>query len=460
MSRVFTYLVCALALGAIVFLAIYEPLTKSTREDAAAMRDGRVLQFDPAEIREIRITSPTGEIFFKRRDAGWTMGPKPKDRADTAAVEKILKIASQLEFFDRIRASELRDDDQWGDYGLRNPKRRILFRGDRDYTLQIGKDAAADNRLFLNTGGGRDIFLVDDEILDVAFPENQEFRHRTLTDLRPGQLDRLVIRRPGGEIELVHDSRGWRMTRPLNAPASDQAVEEYLGRLLRLPIREFVADDTGDLSRYGIAEGRQEISFFADGRDRALTLRFGSIGDEVVLAQYTGRDTVYKLPKESLTLLEVSPDSFRDRRLLPLNLDLVDLIRFRSGDGSFELRRAGEEWNLVRDGQAVPASAAAIRTLSDAMNSTSVESYTAIGGDKLAAAGLKPPRLTIEFVSVLSENTSEATAGQRVIATVEVGQAQDGKLSIRVDDSPEIGVVTDQILHSLSPDPAFWIAPR
>ena len=57
MSRVKTLLLCAFAIAAIAFLAIYEPLTRSTREDLAAARKGFVLNLDPSKVRAFRPVS-------------------------------------------------------------------------------------------------------------------------------------------------------------------------------------------------------------------------------------------------------------------------------------------------------------------------------------------------------------------------------------------------------------------
>jgi hypothetical protein len=79
-------------LAAIVFLAIYEPLTRSTRENTDAARKGLVLDLDPSKIREIRIS--TGLSQFDINESG-TAGAwdQAKDRADPAMVERLLKVA-------------------------------------------------------------------------------------------------------------------------------------------------------------------------------------------------------------------------------------------------------------------------------------------------------------------------------------------------------------------------------
>ena len=125
MSRWRTILLCALAIAAIVFLAIYEPLTRSTREELADERKGLVLQLDPSKVREIRISTGVSKLDIKRAGNGWQLGTKPKDRADSAVVERLLLTAAGLRYFDRIEGKEFKGDSELSNYGLRNPNRTI-----------------------------------------------------------------------------------------------------------------------------------------------------------------------------------------------------------------------------------------------------------------------------------------------------------------------------------------------
>ena len=47
-------------------------------------------------------------------------------------------------------------------------------------------------------------------------------------------------------------------------------------------------------------------------------------------------------------LLQVSPETLRDRRLLPLNLDMVDAVRIRTPAKEFSLRREGDGMDCQR----------------------------------------------------------------------------------------------------------------
>lgn len=460
MSRVLTILLGVLALGAIIFLAIYEPLTRSRREFDMAAKDGAVMSLDPSRVKEIRIVSADNSIVLKRRGNGWQLGLKSKDRADTALVNQLLKTAAGLQFFDRVDSREIRDDKAMSDYGLRTPKRKIEFEGDGTVTLFFGKDAAKEGRLYVRSDKSRDIFLVDAELLNLAFGEASNFRDRRLTDLSPEQVDRFVIRRAGGEIELLRDATGWRVGKPIHAMADAQKVDDYLKKLLNLQILEYVGEDTGDLSVYGLAEGQNEISLFADGSDRHQTLRLGTDKSGVLFGQFTARDSVYRVPPETEELLQATPDALRDRRLLPLNLDTVDLIKVRTPEREFSLRRQGDGWELIEGESRRPASAAAVRNLADAVSVAKVADYVPMISGKPADYGLSPAEREVEFLSVLSENTPEARVGEQSIERLAFGKTLDGKVFVRQGEAPEVMSVPEDILKAIPLDPGAWVSPK
>ena len=94
------------------------------------------------------------------------------------------------------------------------------------------------------------------------------------------------------------------------------------------------------------------------------------------------------------------------------------------------------------------------------MAAAEVSSYTPATGVRLADYGLDPPRCSVEFLSVLSENTPETAAGEQVIAAVSFGKSKEGRICVRLDESPEIAVVPEKLLEAVPLDPAAWLSPR
>lgn len=461
MSRTTTILLLAATLAVVVFLAIYEPLTRAGREQARAVEAGYVLRLDPAKVRSIRISTGEKVLDIRRRGNGWQLGTKSKDRADTALVNHLLRTAAELTYLDRIPGREL-TSDALTEFALQKPKRKIEFEGPEmaKVTLFFGRDAAGEKRFYVRTEGMPDVFVVPDEILQAAFRDTTDFRDRRLTDLNPGQIDRVIIRREGGEIELQHDPAGWQMTRPLHTRADTRKVQAFLDRVLGLRIMDYMGDDTGDLGIYGLTEGRDEITFFAEGGTRPQTLRLGADRDGGRFGQFTARDSVYRLPREVGAFLQVKPDDLRDPRLLVMNPDVVDRIRLRTHDKEFTIRRSAEGWE-IQDGEAVrPASEAAVLAMWDALAKTEVMTFTPLAGHRLEDFGLEPPLLSVEFVSVLSENTPEARAGEQIVASLALGQTPNGMVYARCNESPEVAALPPEVLNGFPRDPGLWVLPR
>lgn len=438
MSRLATILLLLLAVGAGVFLFVIEPRWESTR-DRLATREF-VFNLDAGAVRELRVVAGENAYELTRRDDGWHVGPKPGDVASPEQVGKLLAALSGLRVHDVIGAAELREGRDRDDFGLAKPRNRLEITGDEKLTLEFGKEAAGEGRIYVRRGDSNDVFVVDDVLQQLAFRNAQDFRDRRLSGLTPDRVDAFRIKRDGGEIAFERGAQGWLIVRPLRARADDHRVDKLLAEILRLPILEFVADESNDLGAYGAAQPRAEITMQVEGESRPIALRLGgppAPGKPDVLGQFTARDSVYRLPARAWELLQTPPDALRDRRLLALNLDTIDAIRVRNGDASRVIERTDDAW---REGKR-PITAAAVEKFARATANTRTERYLALTAENLRAAGLDAPAGEIAFDAWLSENTPEATAGRRPVATITLGRREGANVFVRVNDEPEIALV-------------------
>ncbi len=448
MNRAITILLVLLAAAAAVFLFVFEPRMTSTRQEEAT-RDF-VLTFDPGEIRSIRVASGDDGFEISRRDDGWWIGPKPKDIASPQKVSALLSAAGNLRVFDVIHAEELGAGRDLDTYGLDKPKSQIDLRGDGAATLYFGKEAAGDGRVYVRRADSKDVYIVSDELQRLAFRNPQDFRDHRLTNVTSDRVDKFTIKRGGGEIAFERGGRGWEIVRPLRARADDAAVEKLLKSLLGLQILDFVADESDDLSAYGLAEPRAEVVFTVDGEPRPIALRIGpDAGAAAVVAQFTARDSVYHLPKEAWTSLQIAPDDLRDRSLAELNLDTVDAIRLNNGSKDWTIERAGDAWKS--EGREVTDES--VEHLAAVLTGAKVQEYLPLTGENLRKSGLDHPVGTVAFDAWLSENTPETTAGRRPVVTFSIGRRDGGKAYVRVDENPEICVIPAAALDAIPPSP-------
>jgi hypothetical protein len=255
---------------------------------------------------------------------------------------------------------------------------------------------------------------------------------------------------------LFRNASGWQITKPLHALADAQKVEAFLKTLLGqriLESSEMIPAIWGLRDRRG--QGRSLST-----RGASVTRLFGlALKIRRSLRSVHARDSVYRLPPETAKLLRITPEDLRDRRLLPLNLDMVDAIRIRTPEKEFSLRRHGEAW-VVKDGESErPASGAAVQALADAVSTAEVSAYDAVSDDKGTAFGLSQPRCKVAFVSVLSENTPEARAGEQVLGSLTIGKSENGRVFVQIGETPEVLSVPETIMNAVPLDPSAWISP-
>ncbi len=451
MNRWFTVLTLLLAAGALATAISLKSCLPSSRGN-----DGFVLDLEPSSVKRIRIQSGTDPIELRRKGAGWQFhAGKIRDQANPAIAETLLKTAALMIYHDKIAGGEIQGRDDLSEFGVRSPKRWIEFDGPRPAKILFGKDSAMEGRIYARVDGSNDIFLVDDTLARMADSEPTAFRDPVLCSIDPSQVDRVILRSgPGAETEIQRDASGWKITKPLSAPADPDLIQKFLRDLLGTPLVGIVGDDTGDLGVHGIQEGKNEVALFVEGRETPLLVRFGLSPESkpgTVLAQFTGRDIIANLPSKAKDFLNVGPDDLRDRRLLPVDLDMVDLIRVTEKGTSFDIRRSAEDWEIVQNDRKIPVSPAAIQTAVDALAQTKSTEFLRKEPSEIS--------LSIEFFSVLSENTPETTAGERLVAGISFGEPTDGVLEAVVSGRPGGVSVSPNILNAIPGDPSSWALP-
>jgi hypothetical protein len=405
------------------------------------------------DVRGIRIRSGGELIELSRKPDGWRLGPEPKDRADGALIARILEEAERLQIFDTIPESEINSDKDLKRFGLADSKNRIDILGDGESTIFFGKDAVGEKRVYVRRENSRTVYVVSNTLEEVAFQNASAFRDRRLTNYEPSQIDRLTIRKSGGEIELTRTPTGWAISKPLQAIADPSKVESVLQSVLGARILAF--SDAGSASEASASVTGQgmELLWYPDDREAPDRLWIGTPTSRdnrlVVPAFYSARNSGYDLDGALAQLASITPDQLRDRQLLQLNLDTVDEIFITTGDVPTEWQRVGETWK-AGDGRSEQVSNAEMERQIDLLKNVQVIEYRPATPSLLADAGFeKNGDRRVIFQSLVSENTPEAVAGKHPVATLQLGPEQNGRIPVRINDSPEIAFVASEPLSQL-----------
>lgn len=442
MSRLATILLSLLAVAVVAGYVVWRfaPSSGQPRVGAGLFR------FATDDIRGIEIANGDATVELRRTDGGWRMGPDPTDRASRDLIGKILQLAQETPVLDRIPARDLPDRDDLGEYGLRSSRMKLDFRGDGGRTLLFGKDAADDSRVYVRFEGSNDVFVIPDELANLVFRPAAEYRDPRLSNLRPDRVERFVIRQPAGEMEIRRDFSGWKIVKPMRAPADERAVAEFLARVLSLTAEGF--GDSGDPAD---ADGAISVQFFGEGDREPETLTLATnTTDGKVHARYTNRPGTFLLPESAKTLVAGNLDRFRDHAAVRINPDLVDKIIVTRAGRSIEFTRRGEDWVSGGTG----GRAQEVERIFSALASAKLERFQPATEVALETAGVNPAQDSVRFLSVVSENTPETLAGEQAVATVAFGPArEDGTVAVHADGSAEFGWAPAALLDALPAAP-------
>jgi hypothetical protein len=472
-----TLVLAAIALGVFAYVKFFEIRQPGTQE--ARRQAQNVVNFDRNKISGIVIQHGDDKIDIRRRDNKWRLETPIKDQADSSLIENLLVDLESWQKDATISAEEVEaDKSKLNEYGLNKPKLRLKLIGqDRPPEILFGKDAALEDKMYVRFENSKQVFLVGQSVKKDIEKKPEEFRDRKLTDVNTLQVSRVVLRTPGGEMELQKKSDHWEIMKPLRARANEQKVIDLIAQVATARIQQFVADDRGDLHPYGLAEPRGSITLFGQDAkrdqkveiaesikvfgqdDKGQILQIGGVPEkekDQVYVRSASRGFVYTLPRKIEEILQTKPDDLRDHHLIRLDTNILDRITIEAPDKSkIVLARKDENWTIASYNN-IPANSAEVRRLIDTLQNEQVTRFVEDVASNLPRYGLDKPQLQVTFSSFASENTAETKAGEQSFAAVIFGKVDGENVYARLRDEPFIVAVGRTLLDQIVTDPLRW----
>ena len=454
-----TLVLAAITLGVFAYLRFVEMKQPSTEE--AKRQAQNVVKFDRNKINGIVIQNGDEKIEMRRRDNRWRLETPIKDQTDSSLIENLL---SDLENWQRdgtISAKEIEaDKNKLTEYGLNKPKLRLKLIGqDRPPEILFGKDAALEGKMYVRFEDSRETFLAGQSVKKDIDKKPEEFRDRKLTDLITAQVSRIILKMPAGEMELQKKADHWEIVKPLRARGDDQKINDLIAQITTARIQQFVADDHGDLSPYGLVEPRGAITLFTQADKPGQLMQIGGIPEnekDQTYVRFALRGFVYTVPKKIEEILNTKPDDLRDRHLVRIDTNVLDRITIEvPGKGKLVLARKDENWTIANR-QNTPANSGEVRRLIDTLQNERVTKFVEDVASNLAKYGLDKPQLQLTFSSFASENTAETKAGEQPFVTVAFGKVDGDNVYARLADEPFVVALRRGLLDQIFTDPLQW----
>lgn len=440
MNRLSTILLVLTAIGLAVFVGTTHRWRFSTER---VIQPGTALfQFDPDEISGISIKNGDQSFRIQRSDDGWHLTKGLEDSASPEAVNTLIQTALETPVLDRIDATEIRDDKNLSGYGVLKSSLQIDFKGDKPPSLLIGKTSPDGTRQYVSFENSKTVYLIPKDIVRLITLPIEKYRDLRLLPIDPAQVERIVFRKGNSSLELQRDASGWKILRPLNAPADDSAVEDLLSKIHALRLESFQSENKPESTGDSRLDSSAEAQFFTSASEGPYSIRIAPReADGSATAHLDTRKISGTVSANATNLFSPDIETLRDTSLLRINLDLVDVIRIENNDSKRDITRTREGWS--DDIQSV-------QDIAKTLARTKVTDRLPATPSEIKNCGLDSPTKRISFLSVLSENTPETSAGEHLVASLAIGMPlADGSLPILVEGTPEIRLVPASLLELL-----------
>lgn len=348
---------------AVAFWGRDDDLLRSRYEQAR-----RAFRFDAPRVERLLIQTDDLDLECQRRQDQWRLIRPVEARADAVAIDRLLGGLQDLSRGDIILPPR-HSPDPYGPYGLDAPRIRLaLVEGGATNHILIGRRTPLGDGVYVRQAEQTAIARLHADLLDLLPTSVVAMRDRSLLSGDAAAIDRLDIRSSTGFIQLARDGDGtWHMFQPVTARVDSTAIAALIENLLAGHIVQFVQDGVSDLAPYGL-DNHSAITVVLNSASHHGTQML-ALGDPLpnapalVYARLQAEPSVYAVPADLRTTLDIRPDDLRDRRLPGFPLQSIQHFRIADGEIGLEFTRdeAGQ-WRMIAPVQ-TPADSAAVDAL-------------------------------------------------------------------------------------------------
>ncbi|HUV38899.1 MAG TPA: DUF4340 domain-containing protein [Planctomycetota bacterium] len=367
------------------------------------LRDRKFAWVSPLLVTELRIEGP-GRVLHLRKEGrtpAWKLLEPVKMDADGRTVENFLRLLAALEIV------RFPDDDPdpaaLARCGLDEGSRVRLSltasdRGTQVYT--VGRVDPVEKDLYVRRDDAGPVYTVGPDFRDMVTAPWLLFRTRVVAHVDPSAMTALTVRSPDRTVTVERiDSKNWRMTAPVNAPADAINLQNLLEYLRDLQAADLIAEKVDDLAAWGLEKPEREVRMRFEGAADRVLLVGKRVGDEGWAAKLADADLVFTLPD---TFIELMERELRSRAVWKFDRRDVTALQWQKDDERIVLRSAGRRregplWIVVRPpGREI--NFMQFNAVLAALENLSVRKFESYTRTDLARCGLDKPRLTVTLV--------------------------------------------------------------
>jgi hypothetical protein len=427
-----------------------DSLLRDAGKPVADFRDKTVLAFERAKVTGLEVKTPAGQTVAARlqgTDQWQVTAPAtvPADREAVTGLLDKLRDAKVKEFVGEAPAGP-------DPYGLERPLALTLWLGEEKdraaKTLRFGKPIPDKKTVFAQREGDATVFTVEEALLRAVPVSLTALRDKSLFAYDRAKLERLEVESPRGKVALAMEGGSWRITAPAAYKADESAVGDLLLKARDVRAKDFVAEDQGQLARYGLDRPQVRLTVWEKEAKEPKSLLLVAAKDakapDLAYAAVSTGGPVVLVDAKALTDLAPTAQELRDRSLFAgFDTREVTRVQIARKEQTIVLERAGEDdWKLTAP-RSGGARSSRVNDLLWTLRNLRWRELVAEQGWEPAKYGLDAPGVTL---------TLSGKDG-KTIAALAIGTRERGDAYVRVPGRPALFVVDARTLGEIPATP-------
>ena len=361
----FKFTVFLLALNVIAFglIAYLNHQAKKVEPSSGGLsrQIGReLIDADRIELHGRGIETPR---ILERKGSTWHLIEPMQWSANYFAINRIL---NQLQFIEEEASFSVDEIEKTGqslaDYGLENPLLKIVIaEGDKIISLSIGTLTEIGNNVYFLGPDGREIFVVNRQVIDSMLVALNDLRAREIFDIPVFEVDALGLQVRSGntadgsslKVRLARNNGAWTFEAPLAAKADPALVDNTVNTLTAAKVRRFIEPEQADPIIQGLETPFMQVTIYGNKRRQKLivgNLDPDSQGAPQYFAKLEDNPAIFTVLARPFDALREAQEALRERNFMNFDSSILSAINISDNGRKIRLQKleTGEnDWQVL-----------------------------------------------------------------------------------------------------------------
>ncbi|MDD3545180.1 MAG: DUF4340 domain-containing protein [Kiritimatiellae bacterium] len=405
--RIILFFLCGIAVCSFLIWGLprYAPFLPVKTEAAAALTDG-----DLSWVERITVDHGDARIGMCLKAGRWVLEAPFQAPVDRGAALRFLDLFESARVKDSLGFHELRKRElSLKEFGLAPARAHVVLEGGKRHEFFFGAATPLGKGVFVRAGRDERVLVVSGDLCGALPRTADDIRSRRLAGYTEGSISAIEIRVPERPfIRLSKESGTWRLTQPVEAPASDAKVAAMLGMLENARVSRFIWPTVSNVMDVAESEAafRTRLGVYGLGDDTGTRVQllperpgepvviiFGTPVKETEGFTYVllhGATAIGAVSNAVVEAVRLSPEDLRDMRLFSELPARVDRLQVSLGEDEFVLAQTGAQWRFETPMSDLADQAAVGQVVKSLININADEIEDRAGGDERDEGRGKP----------------------------------------------------------------------